>query len=236
MTRILIGLDDTDRPGAKNSTARLARMLGESFAPRATFVGSIGHLLFSGVKATTNNKASCVILDNINDLPLDLVLIETVDFVRKYAEPGSAPGVVLAKTAPQDVVAFGKRASVEEVARAEALACMGDLPHHVFGEGNGVIGALAAIGLTENGWSGRWLEYKQLRASDRAVQVGALIEMGIFVVSLETDAEVPARQDWVDTHKWLRPQLLAGKAALPVRRVGPGMWEAASVKHAEKYR
>jgi tRNA(Ile2) C34 agmatinyltransferase TiaS len=239
MSRILIGLDDTDCPGARISTARLARMLGETFAKRARFLGAISHMLYRGVEATTNNKASCLILEDDGELDVEALLDEAAAFIERHAEPSSGPGLVVTREAGPEAVRFGIDASRRLVSRAEAKPCLASLPHRLFGVGNGVIGALAAVGLTENGWSGRWLEYRQirgvdLRGFDRDVQVSALTRLGVFVVSLESDAEAPAPQDLIDTRRWLRPQLLAGQPVLPVRRVGPGLWEIASVKRAER--
>ena len=71
MTRIFVGIDDTDVAGGAISTARLARELGETLRSEMRFIGSLGHILFTGVKATTNNKASCIILECDADLALD---------------------------------------------------------------------------------------------------------------------------------------------------------------------
>jgi len=237
MTRILIGLDDTDRPGARNSTARLARRLGDIFSTRMTFVGTVGHILHEGVDATTNNKASCVVLDA--EAPsLDALLAEAADFIRAEAAPGASPGLVVATGASPEMIAFGRRTSAEPVSLAEARDLAAQLPHWTGGASEGLIGALAAIGLTAAGWSGRWLEWRgALRAAERALTVTQLAELGIGVVSIETDAEVPKPDEWVDTKDWLRPQLLGGRAMLPLRRAAGGEgWETVGVKKASLFR
>lgn len=232
MSVVLIGLDDTDAPGARASTARLARMLGEVFAPRLAFVGSIGHRLCAEVAATTNNKASCVILRAETADP-GAILEQAKAFLAREATPSAPFGVaVAAQHEIGDALKnFGRRASAEPVSRDDARAVLQNFAHFGAGDGRGLIGAAAALGLTAAGWSGRWLEREGgLRAVERALTVAELTAAGIVTLSLETDAEVPKPEDYVDTHGWLRPQLLGGRAVLPLRRVTEGGWEIAAAK------
>lgn len=231
MSQILIGLDDTDAPGARNSTARLARMLGEHFSSRHDFIGSIGHRLCPEIAATTNNKASCVIL-RAEAAPA-AVLAEARDFLAQAAAPAAPFGLVVARLDQIDnrLKQFGRRASASVATLDEARAVLAALPHFGAGSGRGLIGAAAALGLTAEGWSGRWLERAGgLRQVERALTVAELTAAGVIAVSLETDAEVPKPADYVDTHGWLRPQLLGGRAVLPLRRVAEDGWEVVAVK------
>jgi len=232
MTRVLIGLDDTDRPGAKNSTARLARRLGEELAPRAgQFLGTVGHILCPGVTATTNNKASCIVLEA--EAPdLDTLLSQSAAFIAEEASPGARPGLVVASEGADALIAFAEKASAATVSLSEARALAAPLRHWSASSGEGLIGALAAVGLTARGWSGRWLEWGcVLRGAERALTVADLAALGVGVVSIDTDAEVPKPDDSVDTHGWLRPQLLGGKPILPLRRaMEGGGWEVLAAK------
>lgn len=236
MTRILIGIDDTDVAGGALSTARLTRELGEALRGEARFIGSLGHRLYAGVKATTNNKASCLVLDCAAADALDALFERVVDHVERRAALASSPGIVMASGNADSLAEFGREASRREVGPDELAPLLDGHRFEGFGSQRGLIGAAAAVGLTARGWSGRWLEFDGLRRFERAVQIRELTEQGIRTVSLETDAEAPGPDDWVDTHGWLRPQLIAGEAALPLRRVGEGMWEMASVKSAKTFR
>jgi hypothetical protein len=90
------------------------------------------------------------------------------------------------------------------------------------GTGDGVTGAAAGVGLTAEGWSGRFIELdaggRPLRDLPDPVAVGALAAAGIPVVSLDRDAPVPLPADPVVTNGWLRPRLWGGRAVLPVQR------------------
>jgi tRNA(Ile2) C34 agmatinyltransferase TiaS len=232
--RVLVGIDDTDVAGGATSTARLARELGETLNGQARFIGSLGHILFSGAKATTNNKASCVVLDCEGTSALDDLFERIVDFVEWRAALASSPGIVMCSAKMERLVKLGWEAAWREIRMDEVVPLLVEHRFKGFGSQRGLIGAAAAIGLTARGWSGRWLEFGNLRRFERAVQVRDLTAQGILTVSIETDAEAPAPDDWVDTHGWLRPQLIAGTAALPLHRIGDGLWEMASVKSAKE--
>ncbi|BBU60810.1 hypothetical protein MSC49_07450 [Methylosinus sp. C49] len=233
--RILIGIDDTDGAGWAASTARLAREFGDTLAGETRFIGSVGHILFSGVAATTNNKASCLVVESERADAADFLLAQAAAYVEANAAPSSAPGILVAGAEAEALIDFGRAASRREI-RPEELPPLIEVRVAGLRGGRGLIGAAAAVGLTARGWSGRWLEFGGLRRLDRAVQARELRALGIFLVSLETDAEAPAPDDWIDTHGRLRPQLAAGRAVLPLRRIGEGMWEAAGAEPKAKSR
>lgn len=228
--RVLIGIDDTDVVGGTLSTARLARMFEEHLPENVSFIGTVGHHLFRGIAGTTNNKASCIILESPDCVPPKMLFDLAVGHVEKLAETGSSPGIVAAGTVPAALVEVGRQASWRKVGRAEVTDALGDLPSHTLGEGHGLVGAAAAVGLTSAGWSGRWLEFGRLRPFDGGIRVRALQEMGVRVVSVEAEAEVPAPEHWVDAREYLRPLLLGSEATVPLRRTGPDRWEVVSVK------
>lgn len=228
--RVYIGIDDTDGAGRATSTARLARELGDTLEGDARFIGSVGHRLFSGVAATTNNKASCLVVESEREDALDFLLARAAVFVEANAAPSSAPGLVVVGAEAERLADFGREASRREIRPEEMELLLVGLRAIGLRGRRGLTGAAAAVGLTARGWSGRWLEFGGLRRVERAVRVRELRALGLFLVSLETDAEAPAPDDWVDTHGRLRPQLAAGCAVLPLRRIGEGMWEAASAK------
>jgi hypothetical protein len=226
----LIGLDDTDRAGGARSTARLAREIAAEIAETTPVVGVVGHLLFPGVKATTNNKASCIVLMGLPSAR-EALFAQIAAEVARRAEAGSAPGLAMAGAAEAGgLVAFARDAAEQRVSLDAARWALKTHTYASFGAGRGLIGAAAAIGLTQAGWSGRWLEFGGLRGVERVVTVGDLLLAGMRVFSIETDADVPRPDDWVDTRDGLRPALAAGAAAVPLRRVGDGSWEVVGVK------
>jgi hypothetical protein len=231
--RILAGIDDTDVKDGALSTARLTRMLEDGLPPEVRFVGSLGHHLFRGIAGTTNNKASCAVLETSAAEAAEAIFRRIVEHVERHAAPGSAPGIVVAATVSASLVEFGKQASWREVTRAEAAEALQGALALGLGEGRGLIGAAAAVGLTHFGWAGRWLELGRLRPHENPIQVSALTAMGIRVVSIDRNADVPAPGDWVDTRDYLRPNLLGGEAVLLLHRTGDAEWQSVSVKVAD---
>lgn len=228
--RVLVGIDDTDMPGAKVGTARLTRMIEDVLPGEVTLVGVVGHQLFRGVPAPSHNKTSCAILDCPTDVSPKTILAIAVAHVEQHAARGSAAGIVVAAEVPAAVIKLGREACWRELAQEDARRAIEGLPVYGIGTGRGLIGAAAAVGLTAWGWAGRWLELGGLHRFGRIQQVSDLATGGIRVVSVEPSAGLPGPEDWVDTHDWLRPQLLGGQAVLPVRSVGDGLWEAVGQK------
>ena len=203
--RVLIGLDDTDVAGGLLSTAQLARMLEEHLPEGVSFIGSVAHHLFRGIAGTSNNKSSCIILESPDHVPLRTLFDLAVGHVKKYAEAASAPGIVAAATVPPALVELGRQASWRLVERTEVMGrhwaiCL--LARWAKGM-ESAVGAAAAVGLTSAGWSGRWLAAGCLRPFDGGIRVRALQEMGVRVVSVDADADIPAPEHWVDTRNYL---------------------------------
>ncbi len=73
---------------------------------------------------------------------------------------------------------------------------------HISGHGgtnDGIIGAVAAVGLTASGWSGRFIEFGRLREFPDLVTVSELERSGIRVVSVDRDTMLPGYDDVVNT-------------------------------------
>jgi hypothetical protein len=223
--RVLIGIDDTDDAMSDASTSLLACDLGAALADAARFVGCVVHRLHGGVSATTNNEASCLVLDCETDA-LEFLFERVVASVESQAAPSSSPGVVLAYDDAEDLIDFGREASRREIRADEATAVLAHRRVAGFGARRGLIGAAAAVGLTARGWSGRWASFAGLRGAACVMQVHELRALGVALASLETDAEAPGPNDRV-MHGWSEPLLVGRRAVLPLRRVGVGLWAAA---------
>jgi len=104
---------------------------------------------------------------------------------------------------------------------------------HLSGHGgtnDGIIGAAAAVGLTAYGWSGRFIEFGELRNIPEKVRVSELERLNILAVSLDRDGQVPAPEDVVETKGWLRPRLWGNRPILPVIPRENGVWESLGEK------
>jgi hypothetical protein len=159
-------------------------------------------------------------------------------YVVAHCAVGSDPGLCLAPRAdlPVAVTDFGIRASHVVVAKADAerIAVEHDLRlAPLAGTGDGIIGALAAVGLTGGGDAGRFLEYGgTLRELGDRVVAADLHGRGIACVSLSRDGAVVPPDAIIDTGGWLRPRLMGGRPVLLLEPVD-GQWRCFDRKQRE---
>ncbi len=218
---LLIGLDDTDNLESRG-TGHLARAIALALAAEYPLLGVTRHqlLLDPRVPCTKNNSCAAIALDvdgnlNPNTLRERVRALMLADF-----QPGSDPGLCIAHTVPTAVSEFGRRAQRELVSQddARALAARhGLLLQGLGGNEDGVIGALAAVGLAATGEDGRYVLVGRLREMTGLQPVSALLAAGIAAV--ETLQGQPVTQGLVLTDK-LRPARRDGRAIAVVEWAG----------------
>jgi hypothetical protein len=125
-------------------------------------------------------------------------------------QPGSDPGLCLARTVPAAITEFGRRVQCQLVAKDEARALATAHGISLLGLGgdeSGVIGALAAVGLAATGEDGRYVQVGRARELTGLQPVSALLEAG--VVAVQTLNGQPVASGLVQTDK-LRPARRGG--------------------------
>ncbi len=218
---IWIGLDDTDMRGWPG-TGHLARDLAAWLGKRLPLFGVTRHQLLRDprIPMTAKNSAVAIHLRSGDPALLPGLADDVARWVRRRAAPGSRPGICLAWEVPEEVMRFGRRAQREVVTREEALALVatqGVILRDLGENGNGVIGALAAVGLAATGNDGRFVLYRRLREVRGWVSVAELLAEGIAQV--QTVAGEAVTQGMVDTGNKLRPSLVGGRPVLWVKQV-----------------
>ena len=244
--RCFLGIDDTDVLGHRPGTGRLARDLGAYLEAQrlAQLVGVIRHqlLIDPRIPYTSHNSPACLIVDadgERSDVRQRLFDV-AAGYVVTRSAPGSDPGVCVgeAEGIAAAVVAFGCRASSEVVEKAEAVALAGRhelLLVELGGTGDGVIGALAAVGLTAEGNAGRFFELAGgLRGFGERAPASVLRQRGISLLSVSRNGEVVPAEAVIETGDWVRPRLIAGRPVLLVEQTAEG-WRCFDRKaqHAE---
>ncbi len=96
-----------------------------------------------------------------------------------------------------------------------------------------MIGALASVGLTAWGWSGRFIEMGGLLSLPENLTVAALQDHGLWVNSIDRDAPNPGPEDMVRTNGWCRPRLMGGQPVLLVQKEMEGAWRALGGKRVK---
>ncbi len=220
---VLIGLDDTDNLESRG-TGRLARALAADLGRDYGVLGVTRHQLLVDprVPYTSHNSSAAIALQAPQGTSLRDLFERVKGLMLADFQAGSDPGLCLAAhdsgelpptgrlaCIPDEVVAFGRRAQSDLVAQAEARALaarFGLLLEGLGGSQDGVIGALAAVGLAAGGQDGRYLLLGRIRELSGLQPVAAVLETGITAVSTLDGAPVekglvlsdklrPARRD-----------------------------------------
>lgn len=205
----IIGLDDTDNLESRG-TGHLARMMAKTLEQDFRVHGVTRHQLLDDerVPKTAKNSCAAVIFEGAS-YPLD----EIAMFARKVMlddfQPGSDPGLCVASVVPEEVIAYGQRAQREFLYQQEPreLAVTHDIVlEGLGGDEDGVIGALAAVGLAASGNDGRYVQIGSIRELEGLLPLENVLSTGIVSVKtldgkivtdgmILTDKLRPARRD-----------------------------------------
>lgn len=238
--RIYIGFDDTDNPDSEFGTGKVARRYEKMISENGRVRGVVRQQLLvdPGIPYTSHNSSACVIVDVEDPSSAGRLAGLAADHIEGMAAAGSDPGLCLVREddpALPGLMAFGRCCTERIVTQREAIHAAGRA--HLSGHGgtnDGIIGAAAAVGLTASGWSGRFIEFSDLRQVPDPVSVESLQGKGIRVLSLDRDAACPGPRDMVYTKGWLRPRLWGCEAVLPVLPSGPGLWQSLGEKRKKR--
>jgi len=209
---IFIGLDDTDTLETRG-TGHLARQIAAALAEDYAVLGVVRHQLLRDprVPCTKNNSSATIILNGDRAASSAGLTERLRAMMLDDFQPGSDPGLCVANLVPEAVVAFGHRTQRELVTQDEARALAAAHSIRLLGLGgdeDGVIGALAAVGLAASGDDGRYVLVGRLRELTGLQPVSALLEAGVAAV--QTPDGRPVTSGLVQTDK-LRPARRNGR-------------------------
>ncbi len=227
--RVYVGFDDTDTAEAERGTGKLARWFARELPAGCTLWGVVRHqlLIHDAIPYTSHNSSACAILECSAEISLDVITARAVEHIKRNFIEGSDPGLCIVKENDPilpALISFSLECSRRIVTQREALAAADGCLLGLGGTNDGIIGAAAAVGLSAYGWSGRFIEFGNLRAFPAEVSVDALNKGGIKVVSIDRDAPVLTPAELVDTGGWLRPKLWAGQAVVSATWDVSGKW------------
>ena len=231
---IFIGIDDTDMLGSPG-TGRLARDLAEELAKSGAAVWAVTRhqlLVDSRIPFTSHNSSASIHIVDAGPAGLDGAWERAARFVSERAAPGSDPALCLGDAENglrlPLLEVFGRRAQTEVLDRrtAETIgARSGVRLASLGGSGDGVIGALAAVGLAANGNDGRFLQLGDIRSIGNTATVKELLKAGIDAV-WDLRGKNLADSRMIMTDGWVRPELINHNAILVVEEKDGNVWEA----------
>jgi hypothetical protein len=228
---IYVGIDDTDTIDTRG-TNQLARALAARVADEWRCRLIVRHQLLhdSRVPYTSHNGSASLLFEpvgaaDVGKLTRELRAGMQADFI-----PGSDPGLCVAEDVPATVSAFGRRCQCALVRQSEARDLAQWCGMHLEGLGgteDGVIGALAAVGLVAEGNDGRVVHLGPFVEELSGEQdVAAILARGVEVRTLGAGRAVSRGR--IDLGKKLRPNRRDGRTVLFV--------EACNGGHSETWR
>lgn len=225
MKRFLISFDDTDNLQTLGTGHALDRFLN-SVAHEGWYITR--HQLFVNelVPYTSHNSAMCA------EVSADIAMAELIELAGRFLEEesaeGSDPGLCIADrdgiSEPELLVAWGLRAKREVLTKQEAYElasrCAVHLSEHG-GDGQGIVGALAGVGLRLSGNDGR--VRGRASAEPGRMSVRELLATTGYSRVAEVDGNILADDEVVDV---VEPRVKAiyrdSEKTVPVTRAARG--------------
>lgn len=231
---IYVGIDDTDMPGTPG-TNQLARSLAARWAGRFDNKLIVRHQLLHDprVPFTSKNSAAAFLLDANGHHTLDPLIADLRAAIGDWFVEGSDPGFCVTRTVPWEVRQYAKRCQREVVKQEEARDLAARFGLHLEGLGgteDGVIGALAAVGLVVDGDDGRVVKIGDWPDDLDGVQdIQTVSARGVEVRCVQTERVLTSGR--VDVGKHLRPNYRRHKIVLFVEPAadasnGSRLWRA----------
>lgn len=214
----IIGIDDTDNLESRG-TGHLARQIAQTLAGDFRIHGVTRHQLLEDerVPKTAKNSCAAILLEG-RSYPLEEIAIVVRKWMLDDFQPDSDPGLCVATQVPVEIIAFGQRAQREFLYQKEPrdlASTHGLLLEGLGGDQDGVIGALAAVGLAASGNDGRYVQIGSIRDLEGMQPVSAVLLAGVNSVQTLAGKRLTEGQVLADK---LRPARRDGGPILFVER------------------
>jgi len=220
---ICVGLDDTDVAGSPG-TNQLARALVAELTEACRCERIVRHQLLVDprVPCTTKNGSASILLQPLRRFTIEEIVLRARRRMQAWYVEGSDPGLCVAAGASDAVIAFGRRCQRELLTQSEAravAAAEGFYLEGLAGTQDGVIGALAAVGLAASDDDGRIVQWASWPDDLAGLQpLEALTVRDLEIRELATNGLVEA--GWIDVGKHLRPNRRQSRNVLFVEPSG----------------
>jgi hypothetical protein len=244
---VFIGIDDTDILGGPFGTGRVARELAQYLEDSGLgqTVGVIRHQLLVDprIHYTSHNSSKCIEFEaaaNLSDLHK-----AGIKYIKEHFQEGSDPGLCTcsASQANKELTEYGRLAQKDVLVKSQAINLAkksGILLSELGGTGDGIIGALASVGLRAGGNDGRYVQLRGIRDIKGQVSVGDILKNTAITAVVDENGNSVDNKEIIDSHDWIKPSVINGKPVLRIRVANTGtsikIWETIEKKHkkAEK--
>ncbi len=244
---VLVCIDDTDNLESRG-TGELATIMTEEIERRSwgrcDFVSRHQLLVHPDVPYTSHNSSMCFSAD-IDPAVLDSLITYAGDFLKQESAEGSDPGlcvsVVEQLSDPEAVIAFGHSAKKEVLTKKAAYDMAARLGVHLSehgGTGQGVVGALAGIGLRLGGNDGRLKGWLKIETCDGMASVSEILAQTSLGGVRTMDGELLAADEMIEVEEKPKAVLLDGKIYMmvsPVADEGRARWRTTPRSQLKKF-
>lgn len=199
----LVCIDDTDMPGTKGTgwlVEKLCNIISTKRLADCTPISRHQLFVHEDIPYTSHNSSMCFEL-TLKNGTIDPVIDLMTDFLETRAEKGSDPGLCVAGLTENldrnRLIEFGKNAKQKVSSKAAAYDLAEKIGIHLSehgGTGDGVVGAVAGIGLRLSGDDGRYRGWYHLGRPGDIVSVEELCNYP-FIDQLVTTSGTPLPLD-----------------------------------------
>jgi tRNA(Ile2) C34 agmatinyltransferase TiaS len=229
---IYLGIDDTDTlddPGTNQLARHLVKCLAGEYQGRLI----LRHQLLEDprVPCTRKNGCASILLEPFVTVSIPDLADRIRQVMLQWCPVGSDPGLCISDVVPDAVVDFGRRCQRELVRQQDAFDLVA--AHQIYLEGlggtnDGVIGALAAIGLLATKDDGRVIYCGSAETDLFDVSgwqtIDSVHAQGVTEIrSVETRETITT--GCIDVGKRLRPNFRQGKVVLFAASISDGLGE-----------
>ncbi len=230
-----VAFDDTDTIDCGRGTGKLARWFADELPKGCKQIMVVRQQLLHSpdIPMTSHNSSLCCIIEAPDHTVRNSLIERGIAHIKKHFFEGSDPGFCVA--AETDNIAplteFGLKCTSTKVKLSEAIKVAEHV--HLSGHGgtnDGMIGAVAAVGLTHLGESGRIVEYADIRELPKQTTAAELRKRNIFPMSVNRHAEHIPDNHIIDNQESLRPHLWGKRLVVPVMAFKNNVWQTISIK------
>ena len=246
--KVFICIDDTDNLesiGTGHLAARLAADLEEKNWGKSSFITRHQLFVHPDVPYTSHNSAMCFEAD-LHDAFLSPLIDHAASFLKQHSAPGSDPGLCVAVADrlknPARIIAFGNKAKHQVLGKAEAFALAQQHGLHLSehgGTGDGIIGALAGVGLRLGKNDGRVRGKLQVTSVNNTASVADILSQ-VEVADVTTMSGRPLGvKERISLGEWVKAVFIGGSPVLLVEPLDPpqenASWRICTKEELRRY-
>lgn len=219
-----VAIDDTDNNQSRGTGFRareLAALISASGMGMVTGVTRHQLYVHKDIPFTSHNSSACIGLDSsFSDIPEGVEQLAS-SYLRQNSAEGSDAGLCICRRdfVNEDILAFGLRAKNEVLTMPEAYGLAAERKIFLMGytgTHQGIIGALAAIGLRASGNDGRFLMLAGMRTTAGIFSVAELMNSTGIQQIVTRDNQKITNFERIFLPEWWKAVLRNHKAVLIV--------------------